>query len=384
MLSTPHSRLLRHLRAIAAAQRPPLDRVASTAAVQWQREPQHERPAMYQPPPVPTPSPSILRRAPKPAVRLAPPTELPAPSFIDIAYKCRIEFIDVPPASDPAASIESTPTLVLIHGAPGTFRDFRHLIPLLSARGVRVIGVSLPGFGGSQVFDRARYYDRMGMDESVELTHQAVQQILDGRPHGDVFVLGHSFGGHAAVHLAKLAGTRVHGLALLSSAGHRHHRVIWPAGNRFMLSLLRSEVPVLENAARLVIAQVYVKLFGFRSRGLPVDHFSAGLVYSATADFERFAEHLERVSVLPSFVAWAEDDTFVQKEITARVGRKCRPGPRIAFDRGGHNIQKSQAPVLAKALAEWMRSVADGSYEAAYGDHSARLRVSGAAELSKH
>jgi len=280
-------------------------------------------------------------------------------------------------------STELSPTLVLIHGAPGTYCDFRHLIPLLSARGVRVVGVNLPGFGGSQVFDRERYYGRMSMDESVELTHQAVQQILDGRPHGDVFVLGHSFGGHAAVHLAKLAGSRVQGLALLSSAGHRHHRVIWPAGNSFMLSLLRSEVPLLENVARFVIAQVYVKLFGFRSRGLPVDHFSAGLVYSATADFQRFAEHLERVSVLPSFVAWAEDDTFVQKEITERVGRECRPGPRIVFNRGGHNIQKSQAPVLAKALAEWMRSVADGNYVAMYGDHTERLRALEASSKSK-
>lgn len=382
MLSATCTRL-HHLSAVAAVSRLPLARASSTAAVQWQQKPQYERPTIYQPT-ITTPKPAITRRTPMPITRRPPSAELPAPSFIDIDYKCRIEYIDVPsvtPVNATDASTALAPTLVLIHGAPGTYSDFRYLIPLLSTRGVRVIGVNLPGFGGSQVFDRENYYDRMSMHESVQLTHQAVQRILDSSPHGNVFVLGHSFGGHAAVHLTKLAGNHVKGLALLSSAGHRHHRVIWPGGNSFMLWLLRSKVPMLENMARFIIAQVYIKLFKFQSHGLPIDHFSAGLVYSATADFQRFAEHLEHVSVLPNFVAWAKDDTFVQKEITEDVSRECRPGPRIVFDKGGHNIQKTQAPVLAKALAEWMRSVADGSYEATYGDARTRLRSS---EEGKH
>ena len=37
------------------------------------------------------------------------------------------------------------------------------------------------------------------------------------------------------------------------------------------------------------------------------------------------------------------------------LGRDAaRDGPRLVYDTGGHNIQKTQADELADALAEWI------------------------------
>lgn len=48
--------------------------------------------------------------------------------------------------SDPAA-----PTILLLHGFPSSSHQFRNLIPLLAARGYRVIAPDLPGFGFTTV-----------------------------------------------------------------------------------------------------------------------------------------------------------------------------------------------------------------------------------------
>lgn len=303
-----------------------------------------------------------------------PPT-LPAPSFIDVGGKCRIEYIDVAPTTVDDSS-RPAPTLVMIHGAPGTYRDFRHIIPLLSERGVRVLGVNLPGFGDSQVLDRENYYDHVSALPSMHLTYRAVQQMLKGT-EGDVFVLGHSFGGHAAVHFTGIDAEQreidVKGLALLASAGHRPHKALLPRVNALMWRMLRSDIPAVEHLAKVIVTQLYTRLLRFPSRGFSMDYFAAGIARCASADFKLFNAHLERNAKLPAFVAWAKDDAFIEEEIFEAVSEQCRPGPRLAFEKGGHNIQKTKAKLLADELHQWMRSVVDGSHESKYQRHDVQL-----------
>ncbi|KAF3764682.1 alpha/beta-hydrolase [Cryphonectria parasitica EP155] len=54
-------------------------------------------------------------------------------------------------------SLPTTPTILLLHGFPSSSHMFRNLIPLLAARGYRVIAPDLPGFGFTRV-PRERSY----------------------------------------------------------------------------------------------------------------------------------------------------------------------------------------------------------------------------------
>lgn len=285
------------------------------------------------------------------------PPPLPEPSFIDVDDKCTIEYVDVRPTDLTAA----TPTLVLIHGAPGTYRDFRYLMPLLQERGVRVLGVNLPGFGGSEVLDTTNYYEHISSVPSVRLTYRAMQSVL--KDSDNVFVLGHSFGGHAAVHFTGINADEhqlnVKGLVLLAAAGHRPHKALIPPLNDLLWRLLRSDVPVLEQTSKWLVKQLYLRVLKFPDSSLP-DYFTAGIVRCATADFSLFAEHLEKSSALPSFIAWARDDAFIEEDIFLSASAVCRPGPRLAFERGGHNIQKTKASFLADELTDWMKRIAQG------------------------
>lgn len=291
------------------------------------------------------------------------PPPLPEPSFVDVDGKCKIEYIDV----QPEHASPSTPTLVMLHGAPGTYQDFRHIIPLLRDRGVRILGVNLPGFGNSTVLDRDNYYEHVSAMPSMRLTYSAVQRVL-GHEHDNVFVLGHSFGGHAAVHFtginAEQQQLKLKGLALLASAGYRPHKALQPRTNELVWRMLRSNVGVVERFAQWLTKQVYTRLLKFPAKG-PNEYFAAGIVRCATADFDRFAAQIEMNKQLPAFVAWARDDAFIEEDIFLAVGEQCHPGPRLAFERGGHNIQKTKAALLADEMHRWIADVVEGKVAAA-------------------
>lgn len=290
------------------------------------------------------------------------PPQLPEPQFVEVDGKCVLKYVDFAPES--GAMTKDTPTVVLIHGAPGTYKDFRYLMPLLS-KNARVIGVNLPGFDGSDVLDSDNYYHHISTVPSVQSTLEGIAKIC--RADENVFVLGHSFGGHAAMHFAGLNAEQQHvnlrGMFLLASAGFKPHRALVPSANEVMLQLLRSNVPMLERVGKAIVHFVYTKHLGFPDNG-PKEYFAAGIVRCATADFALFREHLERTSTeLPSFLAWAQDDAFMEETIFHDVSAACHPGPRFEFQQGGHNVQKTKADFLAVEMAKWMESVLAGTHD---------------------
>jgi len=78
-------------------------------------------------------------------------------------------------------------------------------------------------------------------------------------------------------------------------------------------------------------------------------------VQAGVLNFDRHAENLQTLTV-PTLVAWAEDDRLIEPEIFAEQTALCPDGPRLGFDTGGHNIQKTRAVELADALLAICRS----------------------------
>lgn len=108
----------------------------------------------------------------------------------------------------PAPSDQSAP-IVLLHGSPGTRRDFGRMGPDL-ARTHRVIFPDLPGFGASS-HDVADYSFRAHADY--------VLQLLDRLGIRRAHIGGFSMGGGVALNLIDLAPERVESLMMLSGLG---------------------------------------------------------------------------------------------------------------------------------------------------------------------
>jgi pimeloyl-ACP methyl ester carboxylesterase len=286
-------------------------------------------------------------------------TQLPPAQTLPVGGNYALKYIDIRPTTKDTT--EKKPTLVLIHGAPGSFRDFKYLIPLLQDK-ARIIGVNLPGNGESQVIDHANYYDNIDAIKVHRSAYDALVQLCGDDE--DVFVLGHSFGGHATINLTAFnqdeRKLNIRGVALVASAGLRPHKAMHPRSNAILTNLLRSKVAFIEQCAREFTRLIYVKVLGFPANA-STEHFVAGIVRCATTDFNVIKQHVQRIRNVPAFFAWAKDDAFMEEEIFTELSQQCHPGPRLAFDNGGHNIQKTKAPLLAEELLQWTRAVINGS-----------------------
>lgn len=130
----------------------------------------------------------------------------PDPSNPDV----KIHYVDCPPDAShiyTTSSGEPGRTILLIHGFPQTWYEFRHLIPRLTALGLRVIAVDYRGAGAST--KPIGGYDKMTMGRDLGLLmrdHLKVERYL---------VLGHDIGSMVAVGLTLQFRDNVQGLMIM-------------------------------------------------------------------------------------------------------------------------------------------------------------------------
>jgi pimeloyl-ACP methyl ester carboxylesterase len=238
------------------------------------------------------------------------------------------------------------PAVLALHGLPGSHRDFRWLAS--ACRGsLRLVRVDLPGFGHSGEL-------RGGWPELADFVRRIAEEIVDA-PH---IVLGHSFGAPLCSMVAARSVGRTRaplaGVAWVAPVGLRPHRMVRrPIG---MGGLRR-----IDRAAGLPVVGPWVV------RGWRFVLHRAGFPRSVTVGDTRrtlaqlggfrFRMHREAIAALragaprvPSLVAWAHDDPFVEDAIAQELA-DATSAQRLVFTDGGHNVQKTQAVELAAALA---------------------------------
>ncbi|MDB5045746.1 MAG: dihydrolipoamide acetyltransferase, partial [Deinococcus sp.] len=98
--------------------------------------------------------------------------------------------------------------MVLIHGLSGSSRWWRHNVPVF-AQSHRTFVVDLAGYG------RARRQRSLGVREDAAL----IAAWLDNQRLEHVTLIGHSMGGHIALHVAALRPERVDTLVLACASG---------------------------------------------------------------------------------------------------------------------------------------------------------------------
>ncbi len=232
--------------------------------------------------------------------------------------------------------------VVMIHGLPGSHRDFRWLAPLLEPH-VRVIRLDMPGFGGTA-------------QTSAKLSRLAehVLRRLDQLELERVVLLGHSFGGSQALLAAARDSSRVRGLALLASVGLRPHRGLRPLRSKLPWLVRGLRTPVLAPAL-VRLAHAAMQRAGFPRR-TPLSEVQRTVDVIGSVQFGPLRNAVAAVHV-PTFVAWADDDPLVEPAIAEELGEVLTEGPRLRFDSGGHNIQKTRACEVGQVLAPWVASV---------------------------
>ncbi len=233
------------------------------------------------------------------------------------------------------------PAVVLVHGMPGSHRDFRWLDPAMDAD-IRVVRVDLPGFGATPL-STAPATDLAGRG-------LAVKELLDALDIRGALLVGHSMGGGVATACATLTD-RVAGLALIASLGPTPHRARRAHRPEPLARLLRT--PLLGTLLLPLVRRGFTSA-GFKETDRAVlQHTLDCVVGTSFADHRR---HLKALS-LPTAVIWADDDSFIEPAIFEALAEFAPTGPRLRFDTGGHNIQKSRAVEIAALLSDLARTL---------------------------
>ncbi|MGB0589305.1 MAG: alpha/beta fold hydrolase [Myxococcota bacterium] len=227
--------------------------------------------------------------------------------------------------------------IVLVHGLPGSHRDWRYLAACLPD--FRVIRLDMPGFGDSQGCDAAPSFE-----QRAEVIVDAVTSLGLSRP----LVMGHSMGGPVVAMAANRAPERFAGIGLLASPGLRRHRRA-PDTRASVVARLVA-MPLGSWALRRPLARVY------RAAGFPASLSHASRV-AALRQVVMYRPHAVaqtmRELTLPTLIAYAADDDLVEAAIGDELANVCPDGPRLRFATGGHNLQKMKCREIAEAIRAW-------------------------------
>lgn len=266
-----------------------------------------------------------------------PPTSDPEPELLERPAG-RLAFVDEGP--------RERPVFVALHGIPGSVRDFRYLAPLLTGS-LRLVRIDLPGFGGSAPDEAAtRGFEGRG---------QAVLDLADHLGLARFGLIGHSMGGGPALVLAARVPERVSHLVLLASLGLRPHRGLGlgPGAFRALGRALEWPVagPLLAPLARS----------GYRRRRFPgADQMTARdlAVHLRSIGATDFGVLRRAVRGLrsPTLIAWSRDDHMLEPAIPDELARHLPHARRLVFEDAGHNLQKTRATEVARAI----RDLAEG------------------------
>lgn len=241
--------------------------------------------------------------------------------------------------------------VLCLHGAPGSVRDFRWIAGLLGENH-RVIRTEQPGFGATPI--------EACPDSDFRSRADWFARCMDSLKLDRAFLFCHSLGGGYGAALAAHHPDRVLGLAMVCALGLRRHRGMRSAP-------MAQYVSPLLRIAPLRRAMVPILRQGFIRAGFPKSTSAEALVQTmhmvASINFQAHRQHLEMLTA-PCFVAWAEDDSLVETDISLGLAEVSKPGPRHPFPSGGHNLQKTQAVSLAHVFAQWSASVEGAEFSA--------------------
>jgi 3-oxoadipate enol-lactonase len=231
------------------------------------------------------------------------------------------------------------PALVVIHGFPGRPHDFRKLFPYIPSQ--RIIAVALPGMGITP-----QYTPPIDIKGCPSLLKEFIEHLgLES-----VHLLGHSFGATLATLFTDENPNTVRSLILLSSVGHRAHRIFRYSFASFLYPLTQTW------GIRRCMSWALPKLFqllGF-PKGLDYTVITQVLRFSWNFPFHDFRQSLSRIKT-PCLIVHAKDDPIVEYRLAEENEALLLNSRLEILDKGGHNPQVSNP----EALGRWINKMLD-------------------------
>lgn len=230
-----------------------------------------------------------------------------------------------PQSADPESS-----TVLLLHGWPGSSRDYRHVLPLLDQR-LRIVVPELRGFGESDrhLVDPDRYY-------SPSAQADAVVSLLDQLEIASVVAAGYDIGSRVAQTLALRHPDRVSAMAVCPPLPGAGPRVLQPetVGQFWYQFFHRSSfsIEVMDGNRQAIDAYLRYLWSSWAAPGfavdedelaVAVDQFSRAGAFEASTNWYRAgvgwarASQMERVpepgdrSTTPLEVLWPDSDPLL-------------------------------------------------------------------------
>lgn len=227
--------------------------------------------------------------------------------------------------------------VVLLHGSPGNNGEVRDMAGILS-HSRRTLAPDLPGFGGSS---------RRLPDYSLLAHAGYVEQLLDSLGITRYHLVGFSFGGGVALHLADRRPDRVASLTLLSSIGVQEYELLGDY-------LLNHAVHGIQLAGLLALRE-----------GLPhfgrLDGAFFGVEYARNfydSDQRPLRGMLERWAG-PALIIQGENDVLVPAAIAREHGRIV-PQSEVHLIPGDHFMAFARADEIAALIGEFVQRAETG------------------------
>lgn len=212
------------------------------------------------------------------------------------------------------------PELVFVHGLSGSSRWWRHVLPLLGGRPVRV--VDLPRFG--RAFP----------------PHHAAGWLA-GRIAEPSVLVGHSLGGLVCATLAADRPELVRGLVLVAPAGAPRRRSL----TAYSMGLARTLATLRPHHFVTVAADAL--------RAGP-EALALGALYATGTEFEG-------VVGAPTLLVWGESDRLLPVELAADWQRAI-PGAELrTIPNAAHAPMVEQPSVFVELLLHFLDRLDDGS-----------------------
>jgi pimeloyl-ACP methyl ester carboxylesterase len=232
------------------------------------------------------------------------------------------------------------PAVALVHGIPGSVRDWRYLGPALVDVGlcaVRIDGETpLRAFGSPKTANRAAF----------------VRQTVRALGFERFAILGHSIGGAVALLAAGMFSDDVTAAVFVNSAGTRRHRGL-QLPTTIIGGLARSiTAPGVGPYALDALHRFYDQRGTKVRERLDPDIAAFHLEITAALDFKEQRIAARRVKC-PSLVVTSADDRVVEPEVGVALARALVNAPLVTqlhVAQGGHALQKHEA----RRTAEWL------------------------------
>jgi pimeloyl-ACP methyl ester carboxylesterase len=259
------------------------------------------------------------------------------------------------------AGAPDAPRLLLLHGFPTAGHMFRNLIPRLDDR-FHIIAPDLPGFGNSDMPDKANTFDRIvetidRFTETVGFDRYAVYVFDYGAPTGFRLAVKHP--DRITAIISQNGNAYEEGL----SDGWNPIRAYWQdasAANREALrAFLKPETTVWQ----------YTHGVSDPTRvspdGYTLDNFYLARSGVAEVQLDLFGDYKSNVALYPTFqqyfrthtppflAAWGKNDPFFLPA-GAEAFKRDIPNATVRFFDTGHFALETHAPEIASAIRDFL------------------------------